>query len=700
MLESILFLIWLICRVIMIALILVFLVSGLDDFFVDISYYGRAAYRFLFKRNKIKPVTWEQLDAVPEKPVAVMVPAWKEADVIADMILNFRKSVQYDNWVLFVGTYPNDPDTFREAERARCYTPNTEIVVTPAPGPTCKSDCLNWVYQGILLYEERTGIKFDIFLMHDAEDMVHPASVKFYNYLMPRMDFIQTPVVPLSRKWYQLVGGVYMDEFAESHLKDMRMREFMTGVLPSAGVGTALSRKAIEYLALRRRNQIFDVTSLTEDYIMGLSLRGLKGKKIFLQQYIEVEKEYRTLILRRKKVKKVKELIATKEYFPHTFTASARQKSRWTLGIGLQGWRIGWTLHPMLNYWLMRDRKGILNSFAVVLGYCVALFLGIFYLLGLFFPALQLPLILTEGDWVTNLLYVVLGLFAWRLLNRMICTIRFYNLFQGLLAPVRMLVGNFVNFRAAWIASRQFIRAKVRGETPAWIKTDHAFPSRGQLKSYHRRIGEILVEQGLVTQSQLEECLKIQEKTGEKLGKILVDKEILWEEELIEVLAIQHGNAFVELDPHRVDPELLQKIPEKWAREARIFPVSFQNNLFVVATDIVDVGDEESTSNRDRRERELGEKFGCAIRMAWASTRDIDFAIDRAYAENRPAPNPKSERLGERLVRMGRLTRNELTEALRIQKRTREKLGRILIGMGKATESEIDEVLATQGQHV
>jgi len=473
----------------------------------------------------------------------------------------------------------------------------------------------------------------------------------------------------------------------------------MTGVLPSAGVGTALSRKAIEYLALHRRNQIFDVTSLTEDYIMGLSLRGMKGKKIFLQQYITVEKETKSLILRRKKIKKVRELIATKEYFPHTFHASARQKSRWTLGICLQGWRVGWTFHPLINYWLMRDRKGIINSFAVMLGYCVALFLGLFYLLGLIFPALQLPLILTDGDLATKLLYIVLGLFAWRLLNRMICTTRFYNLFQGLLSPIRMLVGNFVNFRAAWIATTQFIRAKVRGETPEWIKTDHAFPSQGQLKSYHRRIGEILIEQGLVTQNQLDECLQIQAETGRKLGEILVEKELLWEEELVEALAIQNGNAFVELDPFGVDPELLVKIPKDLAEEARIFPVSFQNNVFVLATDVIDVGDEESTHNRDRRERELGEKFGCAIRMAWASTRDIDFAIDRAYSEQRPAPTPIKTRLGERLIEMGKLTRDDLIEALRIQKRTREKLGRILVGMGKATEQEIDEILRIQTQH-
>ena len=320
--------------------------------------------------------------------------------------------------------------------------------------------------------------------------------------------------------------------------------------------------------------------------------------------------------------------------------------------------------------------------------------------MGLFFPALQLPLILQEGDWAVSLLYVVLALFAWRLLNRFICTTRFYNLFQGILALPRMLVGNFVNFWAAWTAVRQFVRAKVRRENPAWIKTDHAFPTRGQLTSYHRRLGEILVERGVVTQAQLDEALAEQEKSGRKLGEILVERELLWEEDLVEALAIQKGNAFVELDPDGVDPGLLEKIPEETARAMRVFPVSFQNNVFVLATDVIDLAEKDSADGRDRREQELGERFGAAIRMAWASTRDVDFAIDRAYSAAPGKPKPVGERLGERLVRMGRLTRDELVEALRIQKRSREKLGRILVGMGKATEAEIEEVLRNQAQHV
>ena len=56
--------------------------------------------------------------------------------------------------------------------------------------------------------------------------------------------------------------------------------------LPSAGVGTAISREVLDYLSEQNRNQVFDITSLTEDYMMGIRLHDFSGKKIFLQQNV------------------------------------------------------------------------------------------------------------------------------------------------------------------------------------------------------------------------------------------------------------------------------------------------------------------------------------------------------------------------------------------------------------------------------
>jgi adsorption protein B len=693
--EGLLYLLWIVCHGLTIGLVIFFVINGIDDLIVDCFYYTRLIFRFLFKRHKQIPLTLEKLSSVKEKPIALMIPAWHEANVIGDMLVTFRNTIKYDNWILFVGVYPNDPDTFNAVERARSQIPNVEVVVTPAPGPTSKSDCLNWIYQGILLHEKRSSMRFEIVLMHDAEDIVHPASLKLYNYLMPRFDFIQTPVVPLMPRKGQLVAGVYMDEFALSHQVELRMREFMTGVLPSAGVGTALTRRAMNHLAEARKNQIFDVTSLTEDYVMGLSLRNFDGRKIFLQQYLEMPEEDASKDAAGKRGKL--EMVATKEFFPATFRTAVRQKSRWTLGICLQGWRVPLTWRPLFNYWLYRDRKGLINNLAIMLGYgVVAVFLFMEWAKTVF-AGLRFPPLLTADHWVMPWFFLVFGFFIWRLFNRFVFTTRMYNVREGLLSIPRIFVGNFINFCATVSAIRQYVVARVTGRTPAWVKTEHAFPSLGALESFRQRLGEILLERRLVTEEQLEEAVEEQRRTGKRLGEIMVQRKWIWEEDLVASLAQQNGKSFVEIDPISIDPSLLEEVPEDLARSQRIFPISRGSGFFVLATDLIVLSGDDGaeTAKGDKRERELAERFGCPVRLAWCSTADMEYALDRAYVHSAPSKSP-GERLGEQLVRAGKITRDELQEVLREQKRSRDRIGSILVGMGKTTPAEIEEVLESE----
>ncbi|MGI5850160.1 MAG: hypothetical protein ACOX8Q_08900 [Christensenellales bacterium] len=74
-------------------------------------------------------------------------------------------------------------------------------------------------------------------------------------------------------------------------------------------------------------------------------------------------------------------------------------------------------------------------------------------------------------------------------------------------------------------------------------------------------LGELLIEVGMVTQAQLEECLKEQKKTGERLGKILKAKGILTEQQLMEIMEFQLGIPFVNLDTVILSPKLDKYIP-------------------------------------------------------------------------------------------------------------------------------------------
>jgi len=537
------FSIWLAFRYFFFVLAGFYLISGLDDFIVDVVFYGRTLYRKLFRRHVIRPVTRQQLESAPEKLAVIIIPAWDESAVIARMLLNTLNTVLYKNYQVFVGTYPNDEATKLEVERIREIYPNIQVVVTPADGPTNKADCLNWVFQGIKVFEKDHDCRFEFFVFHDAEDVVHPLSLKYYNYLTPRIPFIQVPVFPLEQEWANLTVGMYMDEFAENHTKDLRVREILSDAIPSAGVGTAMSREAMDFLAALRNNQLFDITSLTEDYLMGLSLKDMPGRKILLQQ--EVEREVAPDVPGQGgwKVRRMRDFVATREFFPATFGAAVRQKSRWILGISLQGWAFGWTGRPGLDYCLYRDRKAVLANLLTVAGYGVVGYWGLTYLIGRMKPAWAVPPLVAVDEPGYRIVQVVMGLFFWRMLNRAGCTWRVYGPFQALLSIPRLFYGNFLNFAATCKAIQRCVKARMAGKVPEWGKTAHAYPSEDQLRTFRRKLGDLLLDRRLITAAELERALEAQRMEGGKLGEILVRMGVLDSDALTLVLEQQRkGN--------------------------------------------------------------------------------------------------------------------------------------------------------------
>ncbi len=674
--------VWVFFRILFISLVIVFLISGLDDLFIDLVHYARLIFRKLFRRKYVKPLTRDQLASIPEKPIAIMIPAWDESAIIRRMLLNTAGVLNYTNFHIFIGTYPNDEATALEAERAREIFPNIELITTPADGPTNKADCLNWIYQGIRIFEKEHRIQFEAFVMHDAEDIVHPLWLRLVNYLMPRIDFIQLPVFPLESPWYQLVSGIYRDEFAENHTKDMRARELLADSLPSAGVGTALSRRTIEWLAHERKNQIFDIQSLTEDYLLGILLNKMPGKKIFLQQWVTHKQTKRGWFSRKEKEVSARLPVATREYFPDSFVSAVRQKSRWILGISLQGWSAGWTRSLGANYFLYRDRKALVANLAVVLGYVVVLYWAGIFLYNRWNVDAEIPHLVEVNEPWFKLAVIVMAMFTWRIANRVASTTRIYNPLEGLMAIPRLFVANFINFCATVMAIKRFIVSNITGEVPAWGKTEHAWPSEEQMRKYHRKLGDLLMERRLVTASQLEDALQIQREKGGKLGEILVGLGVLWEEDLIHAIAAQDNRKSVEIDPY-ARPELRSLVSREVAESKRVYPVDMQGDTLVLA---------KEAGVNGPSDKEMEAQLGKPVVFRLTSKADIDFAIQRGYELRDQAPSPES-RLGQRLLRDGAVTQESLTEALRRQKRSNRRLGDILVEMDVLSAEQLERLL-------
>lgn len=98
-----------------------------------------------------------------------------------------------------------------------------------------------------------------------------------------------------------------------------------------------------------------------------------------------------------------------------------------------------------------------------------------------------------------------------------------------------------------------------------------------------RRLGDLLVENGIITPEQLEQALQEQKKTKQKLGDLLLQLGLLTEQQLIEVLEFQLGIPHVNLFRYQIDPALLNIIPENIAKRYQVVPLRKEGNKLMVA---------------------------------------------------------------------------------------------------------------------
>jgi adsorption protein B len=546
------------------------LINGVDDLFIDVAaVFGYLRERFSGNPNHAIPSD-EQLDAVTPRLMAVFVAAWKEHKVIRKMIENNVRGLRYERFEFFIGAYPNDAPTLAAVREVMKEFPNVHLSVCPHAGPTSKADCLNWIYQRMLLHEEEYGVRFDMILTHDAEDLIDPDALRWINYYAQWNDFVQIPVLPLPTPVHELSHGVYCDEFAEYQFKDMVARQALGGFIPSNGVGTGYSRKALEMLAASYSNRIFEPACLTEDYENGFRMRRLG----LPQKFIPIRmRDGRA--------------IATREYFPRRFGLAVRQRSRWVTGIALQSWEFHSARETLGHcYWFWRDRKSLVTNLITPLT-------NILFLYGVATWAWASG---THQEWrlaseVAPFAPACAAGMVFQAIHttiRMYCCSRIYGVPFACAAPVRIVVGNWINCFATCRAIWSYTGAKIRREPLRWVKTEHAYPNRAALMTNRMRLGEILTGSGWLTGAELESALATKPE-NRRLGEHLLKLELLGEEDLYAALARQTGLPLGKPDRAVVSLPVTRALPAAIARRWRVLPFRIAaGELYVAGSDLPD----------------------------------------------------------------------------------------------------------------
>ena len=680
-------------------IMIVYLIAGLDDLFIDLLFLVVIATRRLIRDRRHWKPSLEEMAAKPEQPFALMFPAWQEAPVIRRALLNTIANIDYQNFHVFVGAYINDPDTRREVQEVTRRHANVTQIIVPHPGPTCKADCLNWLVRGIREYQQQHSIRFAGVILHDAEDVVDPLSLKLFNCTMPHYDLVQIPIISLKRPWWDMIGGHYMDEFAEAHCKEIHVREWFAGIVPGAGVGTGYSMRALDAAAAASGGDAFATDSLTEDYEFSFRVQEFGLKQTFIQLPVERRVPRRSRFRRDVRLITQRDFITTREFFPDRFWASVRQKTRWVIGIQLQGWKkFGWRGKWPVRYLYFRDRKALATQQFMVLGYIVALGLLGVQASSLLFPdryKFAPPLADDSSFWY--LFYVNVGLLANRLVHRHIWTCRVYGCSQIPLIVPRYLVANVVNYLAVTRATLRYMKHLRTGERIGWDKTTHTFPEEELLAAYRRRLGDILIERGLITEDQLEQGLAAQVANGRPLGAALSDVGVLDESALIEVLCGLLRIAPAAIDAHAVSTDLLRRLPEACAKALCVFPLE-ENPDGGVALACTMI------PNRDGI-LELEAVLGAPVEFRLARRGEVAWALRHGYARLETAGVDASATapvgsglvgyrpIGELLIDIGAITYPDLVNALSQAAKCGKRIGEYLLAEGRIRREELAEAL-------
>jgi len=138
-----------------------------------------------------------------------------------------------------------------------------------------------------------------------------------------------------------------------------------------------------------------------------------------------------------------------------------------------------------------------------------------------------------------------------------------------------------------------------------------------------KKLGELLIEKGLITQEQLDAALKKQQRTGDRLGKILLELEYLSEDDMVDVVSERLAIPRVTLASMVIDPQVIQRVPVETARRYSLIPIFAIGNTLTLA-----MADPLNIIAVD----EIKYQTGCDIKRAIASESEISGAIDDYYS--------------------------------------------------------------------
>jgi type IV pilus assembly protein PilB len=140
----------------------------------------------------------------------------------------------------------------------------------------------------------------------------------------------------------------------------------------------------------------------------------------------------------------------------------------------------------------------------------------------------------------------------------------------------------------------------------------------------NKPLGELLLERGIISQSQLDKSLEYQKEKGGLIGEILVDLGFVKEDDIAQALTAQYGFPYLPLGNYDVDIDITNIIPGRVARQYLLVPIDkIGNNLTLAMSNPLNIQAIEDVELIS----------GCSVQTFVSTSSDIKKAIEKYYKD-------------------------------------------------------------------
>ena len=139
-----------------------------------------------------------------------------------------------------------------------------------------------------------------------------------------------------------------------------------------------------------------------------------------------------------------------------------------------------------------------------------------------------------------------------------------------------------------------------------------------------KQLGELLLEKGIISQTQLDKAIKIQKEKGGLIGQIFVTLGYVKEEEIAQVLTVQYGFPYLPLESYEISADMIKLIPENVAKQYNLIAIDKIGNLLTISM---------SNPLNIQATEDIEMLSGCKVQVFISTMTDITNAIKKYYGK-------------------------------------------------------------------